>query len=82
MKSYTLKNIPDATYARLKESAEKKGTSINQEMLEILVRFAPPSKEEVEGEVTGLREWIEQLAKKGPTPTVDEIVEMVRESRR
>lgn len=82
MKSYTLKKIPDLVYQRLKESAAKNGTSINSEMLEILVRFAPPTQAEVQAEIKDMHTVRKQLAKKGPVPTMDQLVEIVRESRR
>ncbi|MFN7933756.1 MAG: hypothetical protein U0R19_10535 [Bryobacteraceae bacterium] len=81
MKNLILKKIPDFVYARLKETARKKGTSIDQEAVELLTRFSSPTEEEVLAEIRDMRAWRKSLLKKGPLPTMDEIVKTVREGR-
>lgn len=82
MKNHTLKNIPEATYARLKESAEKNGRSLNSEILMLLERFAPRRKEEIADEIRSMAAFHRKIARKGPAPPMEEIAADVREGRR
>lgn len=82
MKSYTLKNIPDTTYARLKESAQKNRRTLNNEILMLLDRFAPRRKEEIEQEMKDMEAFHKKLARKSRVPALAEIVADVREGRK
>lgn len=82
MKSVTLKNIPDETYARLRESAEKNRRSLQNEILVLLERFAPRRREEIEEEIRDLAALHRKMTRKGRIPPMAEIVADVREGRK
>ena len=80
MKSLTITDIPDATYARLKEAAEINHRSLNSEILALLETVAVKKPRDIE---SFLRRADEIRAKmKGPPLTTAELIRARDRGRR
>lgn len=76
MANFHLRDIPDATFARLQERARGSGRSINKELLQIVEReIARPTPEELDAELRRLRRRI-HLSADAPRPE-----DLIREDR-